>query len=112
MTDATQGRSFRACDLGDSPFYRLALSHRELPMQSSADGWSHAGVGLGEVAGWRRDLHVRKTGGQPGSFVGEVVRGTLSWAKIVPGRGTNEVAAEKQTQLHSVPACTHEADTC
>ena len=27
-------------------------------MQSSADGWSHAAVGLGEVAGWRRDLRV------------------------------------------------------
>lgn len=80
-------------------------------MQSSADGWSHAGVGLGEVAGWRRDLHVQKTGGQLGSFVGEV-RGTLSWAKIVPGGWANEVAAEKQTQLHSVPACAHETDTC
>lgn len=56
-------------------------------MQSSADGWSHAGIGLGEVAGWRRDLHVRKTGGQLVSFVGEGVRGTLSWAKIVPGGG-------------------------
>lgn len=78
-------------------------------MQSSADGWSHAGVGLGEVAGWRRDLHVRKTGGQLES---EVMRGTLRWAKIVPGGWANEVAAERQTRLHSVPACAHETDTC
>jgi hypothetical protein len=41
-----------------------------------------------------------------------VMRGTLGWAKIVPGGWTNEVAAEKQTQLHSVPACAHETDTC
>ena len=27
---------------------------------------------LGEVAGWRRDLHARKTGGKLGSFMGEV----------------------------------------